>query len=336
MKTNRIYAAGKLWAKFGMMIVAAAAFTSCGGKAPEGQGRTVLRVAYLPTANYVTSLTQGKTLEEELAKTGAAVEWIGPSEPFTAYNIVTSGNADISSTGTGYLINLIEQDGPWVAFALEKYSGNSQGIAAAPGSGVNSLADLYGKKIGIDGKGATGEYIVNTAFAYAGLDVSKVEKVELIQNDFAAAFTSGRIDALASFDQNFANALAVPGAKKLIDGTEYGSLNWSIHIASTDFAEKHPEVLAAAYRALRAEAARAKAAPEIITNTYRDFGASEEQIAVLKTFDIPQILPLDSQAVADLNRQARQYADYGFIKSAPRNIASHTLDFSGENQGSTD
>jgi sulfonate transport system substrate-binding protein len=315
-----------------MLIITAAAFTSCGGKkAPEGQGQAVLRVAYLPTANYLTSLTQGKTLEEELAKTGASVEWFGPSDPATSLHIITSGNADITSTGTGYLINLIEQGGPWVAFALEKYSGNSQGIVAVPGSGVNSLADLYGKKIGITQKGGTGDYIVNTAFAHAGLDVSKVEKVELSQTDLAVAFSSGQIDALASFDQNFAGALAVPGAKKLIDGTEYGSLNWSIHIASTDFAEKHPEVLAAAYRALRAEAARARQTPEIITDAYRGFGAGEEQIRIIKSFDVPEILPLNAQAIADLNRQARQYVDYGFIKAAPQNIASHTLDFSGEN-----
>jgi sulfonate transport system substrate-binding protein len=180
-----MYTTGKLWARLiGALIITVAVFTSCGGKKTQGgQEQAVLRVAYLPTANYLTSLTQGKTLEEELAKAGATVEWIGPSEPIAALHIITSGNADITSTGTGYLINLIEQGGTWVAFALEKYSGNSQGIVAAPGSGVNSLADLYGKKIGITQKGGTGDYIVNTAFAHAELDVSKVEKVELNQND---------------------------------------------------------------------------------------------------------------------------------------------------------
>jgi len=316
-------------------VLAVMALAACTAKKPaQGavpQQKAVLRAAYLPTANYLTTLTKTRILQEELAKEGAEVEFIGPSAPVDAIKIVTSGNADITTTGTGFFINLVNQGNEWVAFALEKYSGDSQGIVAAPNSGIESLADLYGKKVGIAQRGATADYILSAAFSHAGLDVSRVEKVELAQADFAAAFVSGRIDALASFDQNFANALAVPGAKKLIDGTEYGSLNWSLHIASRAFAEKHPELLRAAYRALRREAARALLKePSLIIDAYRQFGASETQIAILKTFSMPCILPLDAQAVADFTRQADQYVEFGFISTAPRDFSSHVLDFSNE------
>ncbi|MCL1818096.1 MAG: ABC transporter substrate-binding protein, partial [Spirochaetaceae bacterium] len=222
-------------AAFFPTLIATAFLAACGAKNQATASQTVLRAAYLTTANYLTTLTKTQIMEEELAKEGAAAEFIGPSAPVDAIKIVTSRNADITTTGTGYFINLVCQGGEWVAFALEWYSGDSQGIVAAPGSGIESLADLYDKKVGIAQRGATADYILNTAFAHAGLDVSRVEKVELAQADFAAAFISGRIDALASFDQNFANALVVPGAKKLIDGTQCGSLNRSIHIASRAF-----------------------------------------------------------------------------------------------------
>jgi len=310
------------------ILAAVVIFASCTAKKTT-QG-AVLRAAYLPTANYLTTLSKTQILQEELAKVGAAVEFIGPSAPVDAIKIVTSGNADITTTGTGFFINMIVQGGEWVAFALEKYSGDSQGIVAAPGSGIESLADLYDKKVGIAQRGATADYILSAAFSHAGLDISRVEKVELAQADFAAAFNSGRIDALASFDQNFANALAVSGAKKLIDGTEYGSLNWSIHIASRAFAEKHPELLRTAYRALRKEAARAQKDPSVIMDTYRQFGASETQISLLKTFDVPRILPMDAQAMADLIRQTDQYVEFGFINAAPQDFNSHVLDFSDE------
>jgi sulfonate transport system substrate-binding protein len=309
-----------------VILVTALIFASCSAKKPGA----VLRAAYLPTANYLTTLSKTQILQEELAKEGAAGEFIGPSAPVDAIKIVSSGNADITTTGTGFFINMTGQSGEWVAFALEKYSGDSQGIVAAPGSGVETLADLYGKKVGIAQRGATADYILSAAFIHAGLDVSRVEKVELAQADFAAAFVSGRIDALASFDQNFANALAVPGAKKLIDGTEYDSLNWSIHIASRSFAEKHPELLRACYRALRREAERAQKEPSIIMDTYRQFGASETQIALLKNFDVPQILPMDAQAVADMVRQQGQYIEFGFINAMPQDFSSYVLDFSGE------
>jgi sulfonate transport system substrate-binding protein len=308
------------------ILAAVLIFASCSAKKPGA----VLRAAYLPTANYLTTLSKTRILQEELAREKASAEFIGPSAPVDAIKIVTSGNADITTTGTGFFINMTGQGGGWVAFALEKYSGDSQGIVAAPGSGIESLADLYGKKVGIAQRGATADYILSAAFSHAGLDISRVEKVELAQADFAAAFSSGRIDALASFDQNFANALAVPGAKKLTDGTEYGSLNWSIHIASRAFAEKRPELLRACYRALRKESARAQNDPSVIMDAYRQFGASETQIAILKTFDVPKILPMDARAVADMTRQAGQYVEFGFIKTAQQDFSLHVLDFSDE------
>lgn len=317
--------------KHGFLYVLAGAavfslFAACEGKkaAPDA----ALRVAYLPTANYFTILAEDSRREEKFAALGIRAEFIGPSSPAEAISIVGSGNADVASLGTGRFINLIDQGGAWVAFALEKYSGDSQGIVAAPGSGVNTLKDLYGKKIGISQRGATPDYVINTAFAWAGLDVSKVEKIELADADFAAAFASGRIDAIATYDQHYANAIAVPGAKKLVDGTQYGSLNWSIHIANASFAKRHPEILRAAYLALRNEAAQAREDPARITGTYKKFGASDTQISVMKNFDVPQILPMDKQAVSDLEKQARQYADYGFIKRAPEDFSVYVLDFS--------
>jgi sulfonate transport system substrate-binding protein len=303
-------------------------FASCAKKEEAGKAPP-LRVAYLATVNYLTLLSQDKALLDDFSAKGIRFEFIGPSSPFDAINIVSSANADATSTGTGRFLNLVSQGGKWTAFALEKYSGDSQGIAAAPGSGVETLRDLYGKKIGISQRGATGDYIVNTVFAWAGLDVTQVEKVELSDADYSAAFTSGRIAALATYDQHFANALSVPGAKKLVDGTQYGSLNWSIHFARKDFAEKYPDILKGAYKALRAMSAKALADNSLITNAYRELGASEVQIARIKTFDTPRILPMDAEAVADLNKQARQYTSYGFLSSAPEDFAPHVIDFSG-------
>ncbi len=135
-----------------------------------------MRVAYLSTANYLTTLKNEQFAQDELAP--ATVEFTGPYNPADARTAVQSGNADATSTGTGSFINLIAQDQPWVAFAIEYYDGDSQGIVAAPNTGTDSLKDLYGKTIAIDSKGATGDYIVHQAFANAGLDASQVTEVE--------------------------------------------------------------------------------------------------------------------------------------------------------------
>lgn len=276
-----------------------------------------LRVAYLDTANYMTTMQDTQSLQKRVKKLGGTVEYSKMTIPADGITAVESGHADVTTTGTGYFVNLIGERKPWVAYALEKYTGDSQGIVAAPGSGIRTLKDLYGKTLAIDRKGATGDYIIHQAFAHAGLDLSKVNVTYLSPTDFASAFRGGKIDALATFDQNLAMALATPGAREIVNGTQIGSVNWTIHVASKQFAQQHPELLKAAYQGLRAEAARAKKNPSVITDAYKKLGAPADIIAKIKTFSIPTIEPMDAIAVANLKKQAQQYQDFGFISSVP-------------------
>jgi sulfonate transport system substrate-binding protein len=299
----------------------ALALAACGGgSSASGSGSSsavTFRVAYLPTANYLTTVKDSGYLEEAGKKADTTVKWIGPLDPITAYNTVTAGKADASSTGTGYFVNLVGNSNDWEAFALEKYSGKSQGIVAGPKSAVSTLKDLYGKKVGIDAPGGTGDYLLTLAFKEAGLDISKVKKVTLDTSTFSAAFASGQVDAIASYDQNLAAAMAVPGSKVLITGAQMTSYNWSIHIVSRQFAEAHPAALKAMYDGLVREAARAQADPTIITKKYAQFGATDELIKQIATFDTPTIEPMNAAVVTDLNALGQQYVDFGFLKKVP-------------------
>ncbi|MCI1660942.1 ABC transporter substrate-binding protein [Bifidobacterium psychraerophilum] len=313
-----------LSAFLGLALVTSLA--ACGSDNAQSSG-TTLRVAYLSTANYLTTLQYEDFAKNSLSP--AHITWTGPYSPSDAYAAVQSGNADASSTGTGHFVDLIAEQQPWVAFALEYYDGDSQGIVAAPGSNITSLKGLYGKSIAIDSKGGTGDYIVNQAFAHAGLDVSKVNKVEMKQTDFASAFTSGKVDALASFDQNLAMAISTPGAKLLTDGSRYESLNVSIHMVSKRFAQEHPDVVKKLYQALKKESDKAQTHPSIITDAYRKFGASDTLTKVVAGFDTPEIRPIDAQGLAQLNKQAEQYRQFGFIDHVP-DLSAAVIDCSGK------
>ncbi|MBM6699069.1 NrtA/SsuA/CpmA family ABC transporter substrate-binding protein [Bifidobacterium pullorum subsp. saeculare] len=307
-----------------MLLPAAACGSASDAKPAADGGADTVRVAYLSTANYLTTLKDDNAALKAMEPYQA--DFSGPfNPPDDAYQVVMSGRADASSTGTGHFINLVSQGAPWVAFAIEWYDGDSQGIVAAPGSGVTSLKDLYGKRVGIDKKGATGDYVLRAAFAHAGLDYAKVEKVELSQTDFAAAFSSGRIDALATYDQNLAAAIATPGAKLLVTGDEYDSKNVSLHMVSKDFADAHPEAVKALYRALVAESDAAAKDPGFIYEAYRRFGASEQIVDQIKGFDVPKILPVDAKGRGMLEDIARQYVDFGFIDAMP-DLDGHVLD----------
>ena len=313
----------KLAALGAVALLLSATACSAHGNASANTDTDIMRVAYLSTANYLTTLKNEQFAQDELAP--ATVKFTGPYNPADARTAVQSGNADATSTGTGSFINLIAQDQPWVAFAIEYYDGDSQGIVAAPGTGIDSLKDLYGKTIAIDSKGATGDYIVHQAFANAGLDASQVTEVEMSPSNFSAAFSSGQVDAIATFDQNLASAMATPGAKLLVNAKEYGNLNVSIHIVSQSFADEHPDLVKAMYRALVKESDKAQEHPEIITDAYREFGASDEIVDQVAKFDVPEILPIDADGLDMLEQQAQQYVDFGFIDALP-DVKSHVMD----------
>lgn len=295
---------------------------ACGTSAQAGDDAT-MRVAYLSTANYLTTVRDEPFLDETMGSTN--VDFTGPYNPTDAYAAVLSGNADATSTGTGSFIKFLAQGQPWTAFAIEYYNGDSQGIVAAPGSGVESLDDLAGKKVAIIKRGGTGDYVLHKALEGSNVGVDDVDVVEMSPSNFQAAFTSGQIDALSSFDQNLAAAMATPGAKLLVNGKDYDNHNVSIHIVSRDFATKHPEAVKAMYRALVKESEATAKRPAIITDAYRQFGVSDEVADQVSHFDVPKILPIDADGRAMLEAQAKEYVDFGFIDEMP-DIKAATMD----------
>ncbi|EPI47889.1 ABC transporter substrate-binding protein [Gardnerella pickettii] len=309
-------------------LCATIALASCGSTKQSKQSSStsnngIMRVAYLSTANYLTTLKNDDFAQKEFDK--STVKFTGPYTPLDAYAAVNSGAADASSTGTTRFIDWASKNQPWVAFAIEYYNGDSQGIVAAPNSGIKTLKDLYGKKIGIIAKGGTGDYVIHRSFEKAGLDPSKVQEVEMSPKNFHAAFTTGQVDALATFDQNLAAALATPGSKRIVNAKDYGNLNVSIHMVSASFAKKHPDLVKKMYRALVKEAQKAKKNPSVITNAYKEFGASESTLKEVAKFYVPDILPIDEKGREMLRKQAEQEVRYGFIKSVP-DFTKSTID----------
>lgn len=307
--------------------------TACASSGSEASGSdsdaAVFRVAELSTANYLTTSRNDGVLEDELGEVGATADFLGPFIPGDAYAALKADQADATSTGTAYFNTLNSTGSDFVAFAIEKYTGNSQGIVAAPGTNISSLQDLYGKTVNVGSKGGTGDYILHRAFEDAGLDISQVNTVDIGSNESTAAFAGGQVDAWATYDQYFASAQSVDGSTVVATGDEIGSLNWSIHFVNRSFADAHPDAVKAAYRALVTEAAAAKAKPALITDAYEEFGASADQLKVIAGFSVPTIEPLNAEYVGHLQDLEDQLLSYGFIDEAV-DISEYTVDASIE------
>ncbi|GAB3052208.1 NrtA/SsuA/CpmA family ABC transporter substrate-binding protein [Sediminivirga luteola] len=314
-----------------MVAALSLALAACQASSTNAEAPT-LRVAELSTANYLTIAADDDRLGAALDEASggeAGAEYLGPFVPADAYAAVQAGRADASSTGTAHFVTMVASGSDFTAFALERYSGDSQGIVAAPGSGIESLADLRGRTVNVGSAGGTGDYLLHRAFEDAGLDIDEVEIVHIAAGESAAAFSSGRVDAWATYDQYFAAAQASPGSTVLAAGDEIGSLNWSIHFASTGFARQHPEIVGEAYRALATESERAQADPSVITSAYEQLGAAPEQIEIIGGYSVPRIEPLNPANAAELEELAEQLVRYGFIESVP-DLSEHLFDAGAE------
>ncbi|WP_405617714.1 ABC transporter substrate-binding protein [Streptomyces sp. NBC_00076] len=238
--------------------------SACGGDASAGDSSTVtVTVGYQSkTINTVTAGTLLRSLgsfEKELNALHDGhtykVDWqdYATGAPITAQ--MTAGKIDIGSMGDfPLLINAArgKQLGkPTRLVSVTGYSlrGGLNTIVTSPGSKLNSLTDLRGKKVSTSiGSAADGTLV--RALQRAGLDPDKdVEKLNQQPAVGASALTAGSADALSQF-------VAWPGlltfqgkAKALYDGAQLNLPTFHGVTAREDFAKERPAVLEAFLKA---------------------------------------------------------------------------------------
>ncbi len=132
----------------------------------------------------------------------------GPSmEAFTAGQVdaVTVTNGDGLVTAAGGAKN--------VAIMLTDYSNGNDMIVARPG--INSIADLKGRKVGIEIGFVTHLLLLN-GLQKAGLTEADVELVPTPTNQTPQVLASRQVDAIGAWQPNSGEALkAVPGSKAI-------------------------------------------------------------------------------------------------------------------------
>jgi|GEM_PF-1679116 len=136
-----------------------------------------------------------------------------------------------------------------VIFNQERYTENA-GLVVKTSSGINSVADLKGKKVALV-IGSQASFELATYAKNAGLDLSTVTQINMTPPEIRSAWTQGSIDAAVIWSPVF-DALSAANGKVVqtdanlpVTGTSY-----NICVANTDYAKAHPAVAAAFVKAL--------------------------------------------------------------------------------------
>jgi sulfonate transport system substrate-binding protein len=167
------------------------------------------------------------------------VSWVEFTSGPPMLEAMNAGSVDLGQVGDAPPI-FAQSGGANIVYVAGQPITNGQGILVKPGSGIATIADLKGKRVGF-AKGSSAHNVVVMALESAGMPYSDITPVYLSPPDAGAAFARDSIDAWAVWDPYFAIG-EQHGGKILVEARTLGKTN-SFYIGNRDFATRHPQVL---------------------------------------------------------------------------------------------
>ena len=191
----------------------------------------------------LVALRASGELEKAFAPHGVTVKWKEFVYGAPLLEAINTGDVDVGAVGSTPPILAQAGAAPgvvYVAFAprLQK----SYGLIVPPGSPIQRIADLKGKKIAF-AKGSQGHLFVLKALADAAIPASAVQFVYLNYSDARAAFERGFIDAWAVPDPRYADTELTTGARTILSIGQLSVPQYGFYIGTREFAQRYPAAL---------------------------------------------------------------------------------------------
>ncbi len=280
-----------------------------------------LRFGYQRSGTLLIAKQQG-VLEKRLKPLGVEVKWIEFSFGPPLLEAMNVGSIDYGTVGDTPPIFAQAARAKLVYVAAVEAAGSGSAILVPPGSPLQTLADLKGKRVGF-ARASSAHNLTIAAIEKAGLAWSDITPVQLPPADARTAFESGALDAWTIWDPYFAVAEKRPGVRILATARGIAKQN-AFFLGNSDYAKNNPEVITAvneelAKVALWAEANRGSVAQVLADATGIDLASWQR--AVQRT-DY-RVAPLNDSVLEEQQRVADRFHKLGLIPNriAVRDIA---------------
>lgn len=208
-----------------------------------------LNIAYMPNYASLWSVVTGVNMgyfEEE----GLNVKLIEFADGPTIIAAMESGSIDMGYIGPGAHRLCIQ--GRAKIFMLSQI-GNADHVLARHSAGIETYADLKGKKIGYSA-GTSSEMILQYALEEAGLTFDDIEAYEMEVSSLVSAMVSGSVDAVAAWSPNTGTIIASDPDDIFSLCSNVTFANRSVSPASwivlSGYAEEHADIVLRFARAL--------------------------------------------------------------------------------------
>ena len=172
------------------LVIALVAVLVWGGSAPGARAQEAA-IAYAPIVNpWKVAIAEG-AFE---SATGYAIEWRTSHSIDQSYEEFVSGDVDIAIMGSARIARLVSEGVPSRLFWILERINAAEALAVRQGSGILAPRDLRGKTIAVP-FGETTHFHTLFALEQFAIDFSEVLLRDIIDNEIAAAWDRGAVDA---------------------------------------------------------------------------------------------------------------------------------------------
>ncbi len=214
------------------------------------QSNNIIRIGYQKSSTLLTIIKANGTLEKLLAPSTTKISWHEFSSGLPLLEALNVGGVDLSADVADTVPVFAQAAGARLTYvAQEAPSPSAQAIIVHADAPYKTITDLKHKKIAVT-KAAGVHYLLIATLAKAGLKFSDIDVAYLAPADGRAAFERGSVDAWVTWDPFLAGVQKQSQVRILSDGRDIADYQ-RYYLASTAFAEAHPEVLAIVFDELK-------------------------------------------------------------------------------------
>jgi NitT/TauT family transport system substrate-binding protein/sulfonate transport system substrate-binding protein len=211
------------------------------GRRARAADPAVLRVGFQKGEPVLVAAKQNRSLETLLAPLGISVSWLEFAFGPPILEAMRVGSIDIGGVGDTPPIFAQAAHADLVYIASRPSTGDSSAVLVPPGSTLQTLHDLKGRKVAF-ARGSSAQNLTLAALEKAGLTFADIQPIYLAPADAAAAFAHGDIDAWTIWDPYYAITEARPGVRVLASSKDITPQN-SFYLASRAYAARLPQVI---------------------------------------------------------------------------------------------
>lgn len=233
---------------------------------------------------------------DELSKgTGWTIEWRKFQAGTDVIAAMASGDIKLSELGSSPLAIAATQGVDLELFMISDGIGSAEALIARDGAGIDKLADIKGKKVGVP-LGSTAHFSLMGALENAGIPASDVTVLGMSPDQIAAAWSQDQIDATFVWDP-VQTKVKANGKMILHAGEVEGKPTFDGWVVNRDFGEQNKDFMVAFVKAIAKANESYTSDPdawtadsEAIKTIAKRTGANAADIpTILKGYSLPSI-----------------------------------------------